>query len=140
MAIIPDRDVQSALNDALYDAFPAEPIAWENTDYNPTVGTLYLRPWLIPAEPEVLCLGSSPPWQARKGIFQVSVFSPIGVGFGAAKAKAAEIVAAFQANSSFVYNGLTVIIRKSWPGQGIREEDGWYHVPVSISYTCYSND
>jgi hypothetical protein len=34
-----------------------------------------------------------------------------------------------------------VIIRKSWPGPGIIEDNGtWYHVPVSISYTCYSND
>ena len=140
MATIPDRDVQSALNDALYDAFPTSPIAWENTNYNPTVGTLYLRPWFLPAETDVICIGGIPPWQSRQGVFQVSVFSPIGAGFGAAKSKATEVVAAFQANSSFVYNGLTVIVRKSWPGPGIQEDNGWYHVPVSIRYTCYSNE
>lgn len=141
MTTIPDRDVQSALNDALYDAFPTASIAWENTNFNPTTGTLYLRAWLLPAQTDVICLGGSPPWQSRQGIFQVSVFSPIGTGFGAAKSKAAEIIAAFPANSSFIYNGLTVIIRKSWPGPGIIEDNGtWYHVPVSISYTCYSND
>jgi hypothetical protein len=141
MTIIPDRDVQSALNDALYDAFPNTPVAWENTKYTPTVGTTYFQVWLMPVEPDVLTIGPSP-WQIRRGIFQVSVFSPISVGFGASKAVAAQIIAAFKPNTSFVYNGLTVIVDKSWVSMGrVDEADGgWYHTPVSVRYRCYYAD
>jgi hypothetical protein len=137
-AIIPDKDLQLALNAELADAFPAMPIAWENVEYKPTVGTAYFRVWMLPAETEVVTLGQSP-WQLRLGVFQVSVFYPIGVGFVVPKVKAAEVVAAFKANTSFVFNGLTVIIDKSWPAPGFA--DGvWYHIPVSVRYRCYYAD
>lgn len=139
MTIIPDRDLQSALNDALNDAFPAMPIAWENYEYTPTMGTAYLKVWLIPADNEVKTLGPNP-WQERKGIFQVSVFEPQGIGFGIPKSKAAEVVAAFQSNTSFIYNGLTVIIDRSEILAGRNDEKGWYHIPVNIRYRCYYAD
>ena len=139
MTIIPDKDLQSALNSALYDAFPTMPIAWENTKYTPAAGTTYFRVWLLPAQTDVMTLGQSP-WMHRQGIFQVSVFAPIGIGFGSSKEKVAEIVAAFKANTSFVYNGLVVIIEKSWPSGALIEDDGWYHTPVSIRYRCYYAD
>lgn len=140
MAVIPVKDIQSALNEALELAFPRMPIVWENTEYTPTIGTTYFSAWLLPAEPDNLCIGGSPPWQQHQGIFQVNVFSPIGIGFGYPKNKAAEIVAAFPANSSFVYNSLTIIIRKAWPAIGFPNDNGWYQIPVSIRYCCYSND
>ena len=139
MTIIPDKDLQSALNSALYDAFPDMPIAWENTNYTPAIGTTYLRVWLMLAESDLLTLGQSP-WMLRQGIFQVSVFAPIGIGFGTAKGKAAEIVAAFKASTAFVYNGLSVTIEKSWVSGGIIEDEGWYHIPVSIRFRSYFAD
>ncbi len=138
-AIVPDKDLQSALNAALYDAFPTMPIAWENTPYTPTIGITYFQVWLMPAETDLMTLGQSP-WLMRQGIFQVSVFAPIGIGFGVAKGKAAEIIAAFKSSTSFVYNGLSVTIEKSWVSGGIIEDDGWYHIPVSIRYRCYHAD
>ena len=139
MTIVPDKDLQSALNAALYDAFPTTPIAWENTKYTPAVGTIYFRVWLLPAESDVLTLGQSP-WILRQGIFQVSVFAPIGTGFGVPKGKAAEIVAAFKSSTSFVYNGLSVTIEKSRVSGAIIEDDGWYQIPVSIRFRCYFAD
>ena len=139
MTIVPDRDLQSALNDALADAFPTTPIAWENVKFTPTVGTTYFRVWLLPAKSDVMTLGPSP-WIDRGGIFQVSVFAPIGTGFGAPKGKAAEVVAAFKANTSFIYNGLLVIIDKSWISSGMNDEAGWYSIPVNIQYRVYFAD
>jgi hypothetical protein len=138
MAVIPDRDIQAALNYALAMAFPLMPIAWENTKYVPTVGTAYFRVWMLPAETDVITIGPEP-WLERKGVFQVSVLYPIGVGFGPPKVKAAEVVAAFRANTSFTYNTLRVVIDKSWPAPGMLEDEGWYHIPVSVRYTCYYN-
>jgi hypothetical protein len=139
MTIVPDVDLQSALNDALADAFPDEQVAWENVKFTPTVGTMYFRVWLLPAKSDVMTLGPSP-WIERQGIFQVSVFAPIGTGFGAPKRKAAEVVAAFKANTSFVYNGLLVIIDKSWISSGMNDDTGWYSVPVNIQFRCHFRD
>jgi len=130
---IPDIDLQSALNDRLYDEFPTLPVAWENVEYAPTVGTPYLRAYLLPAESEVITLGASP-YIERRGIFQVDCVYPVGAGWSAAKTQAAAIVAAFPAGVSFVYNGLTVRVDRSWPGPGMPDANGWYKVPVSIRY------
>ena len=138
MTVIPDRDVQAALNYALAMAFPTMPIVWENTKYNPVVGTAYFRVWMLPAETDVITIGQTP-WQARTGIFQVSLFYPVGIGFGVPKGKVAEVVAAFKANTSFTYNTLRVIIDKTWPSSAMEEDSGWYHIPVNIRYACYSD-
>jgi hypothetical protein len=137
MTVTPDYDVQAALNDRLNDEFPLLPIAWENVPYVPTLGTPYLEAHLLPAEPEILTLGATP-YQERRGIFQVSCFYPSipsDNGWGKAKRGAAEVVAAFPVTLRFVYNGLTVVIEKTWPGPGL-SQDGWYMVPVSIQYHC----
>lgn len=134
MTTVPDYDLQAALNDRLSDEFPTMPMAWENRPYTPTIGTAYLAATLLPAEPEAITLGTSP-YIERRGIFQVSCFYPAAAGWGDAKSKAAEIVAAFPAHLQFVYNGLTVTIDRSWPGPGL-SKDGWYMVPVSIRYSA----
>lgn len=138
MTVIPDKDLQSALNQALAAAFPTMPIAWENTEYTPVVGTPYFRVYLLPAEIDVITLGPSP-YQERKGIFQVSVLYPIGIGFGTPKGKVAEIVAAFRAGTVFTYNTLRVVCDKAWPSSGRKEDNAWYHIPVNVRYHCESN-
>jgi hypothetical protein len=134
MTIVPDYDIQAALNDRLNDEFPTMPTAWENTGYTPTVGTAYFAAHLLRAEPDILTLGPTP-YQERKGIFQVSCFYPALAGWGAVTSKAAEVVAAFPASSSFVYNGLTVNIEKTWLSNGL-PQDGWFMVPVSVKFNC----
>lgn len=135
MTIVPDYDLQAALNDRLSDEFPAMPIAWENVPYTPILGTAYFAAHLLPAEPDPFTLGQNP-WIERRGIFQVSCFYPALAGWGDAKSKAAEVVAAFPAHSSFIYNGLEVNIDRCWPGPGMNQ-DGWYMVPISIRYHCF---
>ncbi len=135
MTTVPDYDIQAALNDRFSDEFPTMPTAWENVPYTPIVGTAYFAAHLLPAEPDVLTLGSSP-WIERRGIFQVSCFYPALAGWGTAKSGAADIVEAFPAGLQFSYNGLLVTIELSWPGPGM-QQDGWYMCPVSIRYHCH---
>lgn len=139
MTIVPDVDVQSALNDRLNTDFPTTPVAWENYPFSPTTGTPYLRAWILPAESDVVTLGPNPVI-LRTGIFQIDCCYPLGKGWGPAKSKAAEIVEDFKAGTRFVYNGLTVQVDRAWPGPGAIDEQGWYRVPVSIKYSCYYQD
>ena len=138
MTLIPDQELQLALNSALATAFPTMPIAWENAVYKPIANTAYLKAFLLPAETMVETLGPTP-WQERKGIFQVSVVYPIGGGFLAPKIKAVEVVSAFKASTAITSNGLRILINKSWPGPGFFDTAGWYQIPVSVSYSCYSD-
>lgn len=143
MTTVPDYDIQAALNDRLMDEFPAMPTAWENTGYvdpaNPTIkapviGTPYLAAHILRAESNPFTLGQNP-WVERQGIFQVSCFYPALDGWGTVISKAAEIVAAFPAHSSFIYNGLEVNIDISWLSNGL-PQGGWFMVPVSVRYHC----
>lgn len=138
MTVYPDKDLQSALNKALDDAFPSMDIAWENINFKPEVGTGYLRVSLLPSETDVVTMGPQP-FQEHKGIFQVDVFYPLAQGPGPAMGKAAEIQKVFCPSAQFVYNTVTVQIDKSWPSSGRADQAGWWHVPVNIRYTCYSN-
>lgn len=139
MTIYPDKDLQSALNKALDDAFPAMDVAWENINFVPAVGIGYLRAWLLPAETDVATLGPNP-WQRHQGIFQVSVFYPLGQGPGPAMGKAAEIQKIFRPGAKFYYNSVEVVIEKSWPSSAMVEDGGWYHIPVNVRYRCESNE
>jgi hypothetical protein len=147
MTVIPDKDIQSALNTTLALAFPTMPIAWENAEYldpldatikAPVLGTPYLRVHLLPAETDVITIGETP-WQQFQGIFQVSVLYPINIGFGTPKGKAAEVVAVFKAGTVINYNTLRVICEKVWPSSGMQEDTSWYHIPVNVRYRCESN-
>jgi len=135
MTVIPDKDIQSALNTTLALAFPTMPIAWENTEYTPTVGTAYFRVWFLPAEVDVMTLGPSP-WQERKGIFQVSIFYPTKIGFGIPAGKAAEVIAVFKAGTVLTYNTLRIVCEKAWRSSGMIDENGWYSIPVNCRYRC----
>lgn len=137
MAVIPDSDLQSALNARLNTLTGGLAIAWENTPLKPVVGTPYLRAWLLPAEPAIASLGPSP-WQERRGIFQVDCCYPVGDGWGTAKTKVAALVTHFCAGTRLTYNTLVVVVEKSWPGPALVDE-GWYRISVSILYSCYSN-
>lgn len=136
MTTVPDYDLQAGLNDRLNDELGSMAIAWENDGYSPTLGTPFLRATLLPGESRAVTLGENP-YVERVGIFQVDCIYPIEDGFGDAKTKAAAIVAAFPANSAFIYNGLEIKIDASWPGPGQPFGNGWYAVPVSIKYRCY---
>lgn len=138
MTVVPEVDLKSALNVALNDAALGLPIAWENDAYTPVVGTAYLRVWNLPAETDVMTLGPEP-WQEHKGIFQVSVFYPIGVGDMVPLAKAAAVVAVFRATTTYTYNTLRVICEKAWLSSARVEDNLWYHIPVNIRYRVESN-
>lgn len=134
MTTIPDYDIQAALNDRLSDEFPAMPIAWENVSYTPTLGTPYLRAHWFPVESKPITLGSSP-FIERKGFFQIDCVYPAGQGWGDARSKVAEIVAAFPPRTSFIYNGLEVNIEEIKPHKGL-PGDGWYMIPTDIYVNC----
>lgn len=137
-AVIPDYDIQSALNGRLISLDLGEdiPMALENKEYKPTLGTKYLSTWLLPAEPEIRELGPNP-IQERRGLFQITVVGAEDMGWAPLKRIAAAIVDHYKAGTLLVAaSGLKVRCLRAWPGPGI-PDNGWYRIPVSVSYNSF---
>jgi hypothetical protein len=81
-------------------------VAWENAVFVPAAGETYLRANLLPADTAGLDLaGAVTTW---RGVFQVLVVAPVGVGSGAAAGIADEVAAQFTNNLRLTVSGLTV--------------------------------
>jgi hypothetical protein len=126
-------DISAALDSNLNTFATANSIvvAWENKDYQPVTGTLYLRPTLLPADTESIGLGNTSS-EDHLGIYQVDVIAPIDKGKGQAITKADLVKTAFP-KGNLTYNGLKLRIRSVSRGSGSRD-GAYYIVPVFISY------
>ncbi len=131
----PFKVIRDGLNGVLTaaGAVPSEHIAWENSGYERTSGTPYLRPTLLPSErPEPGAVGNSAP-TTYVGVYQVDVYAPGGKGAGTAGGIAAVIASAFKRGTTIEEGG--EYIRISAAGiRGARSDEGWYVQPVVIAW------
>ena len=63
------------------------PTAWENLEFTPTTGVLFLRPTLMPAYTEQAGLGANG-LDEHGGIYQIDIIAPSANGKGTATIKA----------------------------------------------------
>lgn len=126
-------DISAALDVNLNTVASANsiPVAWENVDYKPTVGTLYLRPTLLPADTDPFGTSYDSSLD-HLGIYQIDVIAPVDQGKGQAFTKADIIATAFS-YGELSYNGVIVTIKSSSPSPGKRD-GAWFILPVIISY------
>lgn len=128
-------DVVRSVLDVTLAAYESTNVAWENKEYTPTIGTPYLRPIFLPAEPEQAELGT----RGRNrllGIYQISIFAPTGKGAGEAEGIAEDLVAYFKQGKSFTSGDVTVRVSRAWRSVAVQEKD-WFHVPVTIRWFAY---
>ena len=112
------------------------PTAWENSNFTPTAGHVYLTEALLPNE--TLSIGvSSASSDDFGGIYQVLVNAPAGRGKGAAVAAAEQVVGAFVKGASLTYGGVTVRILRSSQNPALIDGER-YVIPVSITYRAIS--
>lgn len=129
------NDLRAALETRL-SGLVAYAIQYEGETKTPTVGTAYLRAHTLPAGTEGAGIGTSAP-EEHKGIFQVSVFAPIGVGMGAALTIADAVATQFPRGLRLTSGTVGLICGSPSIGPALTE-DAWLHLPVSIPYTAYS--
>lgn len=114
------------------------PTAWENDDFTPLAGQVYLSEALLPNE--TLSVGvSSRSSDNFGGTYQVLVYAPAGRGKGAAVAAAEQVIAAFAKGASLTYGGVTVRILRAWDDPAIIEGNR-YVIPVSIVYRAFAGE
>ena len=129
-------DISAALDKHLNDMSGVPAVAWENVDYVPTVGTLYLRPTNITAPATQATLGDAGT-DRNEGIYQVDVFAPTDEGKNEAITMADTIADRFKRGTLIVYNGRNVRIVSA----SIRRSNsinGWNQLPVEIVYRAFT--
>lgn len=118
-----------ALETRLAQAFPTTPIAWPNVEFAAPAGALWLRPWVLWAEGQLLTML----WEGRNrvpGIYQVSIYSPLALGSTPALQVGDQVRDLF---NRAVFGG----VRCDVPSGAVTlpEEPPWYGVAVSIPFS-----
>ena len=126
--------IRAALETALDGISPAIQTAWENVDFEPTVGTPYQSVHLLTATPDNREIG---PGYTEQGFLHVNLFYPIGNGPADAQARAALIRAAFPFRSTFAAGSETVLINATPEVGPARIEDDRYLLPVRIRFEAH---
>lgn len=127
------KAIKQALEMRLNLLDPKPPIAWENTDYQPSPREPYIAPYLIPA---VSNLADLDYLQNNLGIFQVDVYVPADKGTGALYTIIDNISNLFKTQKLPLEDGVLRIYAISIR-QGEREE-AWYKASVDINWQCFS--
>lgn len=111
---------------------PALEVAYENAQFTPTVGAIYLRCYQLPAPTQAADLEGA--HRAYTGVFGVNVTAPINVGAGAALTIADALAAYFVNNARLTVSGLAVQqITPASIAPALQLEDR-YVIPVSWQY------
>lgn len=127
-------DTQQALETWL-SLMPGLPqVAWPNIEFEPTLGTTYLRPIVLPGRSETHNIIDE---QLNPGIFQVDIYTPAGNGSGESLDLADAIYDHF-ARQDLSTGTLCLYINQIEVNTAQRI-DAWHVLSVSIYYNSYSN-
>ncbi len=114
--------------------------AWENMSFQTTADVPYQAPYLLVATPDNPTFGDG--FYRENGIFQINLFYPQQIGTGAIGLRAELIRSTFKRGSTFVKDGIQVIVNatpdigSNLSTSGTQGDDRWM-LPVKISW--YSN-
>lgn len=108
------------------------PTAWENANFEPEGGVLYLSEQVLPSGTVPVGVSSSSS-DLFEGIYQVLVHAPAGAGKGVGAVAVAQVEALFARGSRFAYQGHTVTVRRCEVSAAFKSGERWV-VPVSIYY------
>jgi len=130
------KDIKAALDVRLSTMTGLPSVAWQNTSYEPVLGTTYLRPTVLPGNTVGATLGSSGS-DEHVGVYQIDIFTKAGIGRGVATVLTDTIGDHFKPVTELVYNAQTVRCVSVSIGAA-REGDGWYQIPVDINYMAFT--
>lgn len=125
--------IRAALEVALNAIAPALATAWENSAFVPPAASVpYQQAFMLFAEPDDPEAGHAV--HIQRGIFQINLLYPIGVGDATARARAKVLIDTFYRSRSFTSGGVTVSVERTpEAGQGTVDGDRWL-IPVKIRF------
>ena len=127
------NDIQAAF-DAKIGQSVSDPIAFPNVPYEPSAGTVYVRPTFLPAETIQASLGATGKDETN-GVYQIEVVVPRGSG----RPQTIDSIAdAFKRGTVLTYNGVKVRVRSVSIGIALVTDTAWYSVPVSVNFQTFT--
>lgn len=124
--------LESRLDDWASNREPALRVAYENASFEPATGETYLRARVLPASTTSEDLEGA--HRAYRGVFQVSIVSPINDGAGAEAGIADEIGVLFPVNLRLSLSGITIQIITPASAAPALQKESSFIVPVSVTY------
>lgn len=129
-------DISAALDSHLNDMVGAPSIAWENKNFEPVIGSQFVRPSLLPARTVGATLGASGT-DENSGIYQIDIFSPLGEGKNESLTMADSIATHYKPGTELTYNGRLVRVLNVSRRGSVRV-DGWMQTVVEIEYLSFT--
>lgn len=111
-------------------------IAWPNARFVPDPKRTYLRCFLMPGQSIQASLGSDF-FTRLVGVYQISIFTPKDTGILEAEKIVEILLKNFPLGLALQCCGESLILQSVYNSPAMEDEDR-YHVPVSLSYYCYS--
>lgn len=111
---------------------PPIPIAYENKTFEPPATARYIRAFLLPGQTSSGDMDGD--HRAYVGVFQASLYMPVGVGAGAAETLAESICNLFPKQTAIVSSGLTIWLTRPMSIGPSIPGITHYMVPISCSY------
>ena len=127
------NDIQAAFDTKL-NTTVSDPIAFPNIPFEPSAGTVYIKPSFLPAETIQASLGATGKDETN-GIYQIEVVVPRGSG----RPQSVDAIAdAFKRGTVFTYNDVNVRVRSVSIGVALLTDTAWYSVPVSVNFQTFT--
>ena len=130
-------DISAALSGHLETMIGLPPVAGENFDFDPVLGTLYLRETLLPADVVQATLGENGR-DMNLGIYQIDIFAQAGEGKNEALVMADLIANHFKRGTDLAYNGRIVTIQNTSRQVAANNAEGWFQIPLEVSYKSFT--
>jgi hypothetical protein len=131
-------NIQIALDTKLNTISGSPSIAWPNTEFTPTHGTLYLEPIILPIVSSLETLND---YQRYSGIYQINVSVPLEKGTATVNLWTDRIVDLFIGDRRLVSGADTVLIQNTDRGPTQRDTDNgveYYRTNVDINFIVYT--
>lgn len=108
------------------------PIVFQNVDYTPVEGRMYVRGILVQAPIRNPSLGGE--HRRYIGQYQVSIFAPAGPGMNATTQIVSELEGMFKRGTAVLYDGRVIALDQSPYATPVIPQDRWAHTPFLIPY------
>jgi len=134
----PFYGINAALNQKLqaYAVANSIDVAYENIDYGPTTGAMYLRASVLPDITRRAEMGGDGQ-RGHSGTFMIDVVAPVDDPKATALEEADQVADYFARGTTLTYGIVNVRTGTASIGAAVRE-GSWYVIPVFIKYLSFT--
>jgi len=125
--------IGAALDKRLSELADLPPVSWENEIHSPTIGELYLRATNLTGDS-----AAESEQDLNVGVYQIDVFTESGTGKYENETMADKLADWFKPLTELIYDGVTVVIKTVDKSPALTN-DGWYQIPVNITYYSFTD-